>query len=205
MNDADSDRACGCKVGRIADEHLTEGVNETLRARWVGDGTEEQSVRDLERYFNKRILEQRLLDADMELLDGEVDNIYRLLSGDTSRGMETQVDRKLERNGVDVDTLRDDFVSHQTIYRHLTSCLDIERDDSMTPEERIERERDRIGRLRNKSEAVSEEALERLRQNDILTLGRFDVIVSFRVACEDCGAHRDLSDVIRNGGCDCGE
>lgn len=203
MKETRSERACGCKVGRIVDSRLTEDVHETLRNRWVGDGEDSQSVRELADYFNKLVLNQRLQEADVDTLDGEVDNMYRLVSGDTSKGMETQVYRKLERNGIDVEALKDDFVSHQTIYRHLKNCLDAERDGSLTPEERVERERERIGRLQNKSEAVSEEALDRLRRNDIITLGTFDVIVNFRVACEDCGTHRELTDVIRNGGCNC--
>jgi hypothetical protein len=187
----------------VIEKHLTDDIHETLHQRWTGAGKQKQSIRDLTQYFNKAILEQYLIEADVEVLDGEVDNFYRLLSGDGSRGMETQAHRKLERMGINVETLMDDFVSHQTIYRHLTSCLDAEKEDALTNQERIERERKRIGRLQNKSEAVSEETLARLRRSDAITLGSFDVIVNFRVTCEECGVHRKITDVIQQGGCDC--
>jgi hypothetical protein len=203
MTGTTSERTCGCKVGRLIHDCLSPTVNETLRSRWTGDDAEQQSLRDLEAYFNERLLAQRLADADVETLDGEIENLYQLLSGETSSGMRTQVRRRLERNGIDVDGLLADFVSHQTIYRHLTNCLDAEVDDSLTPEERIDRERERIGRLQNKSEVVAEEALDRLRRNDAITLGSADVLVNFRVACEDCGIHRELTEVIQQGGCGC--
>jgi hypothetical protein len=205
MTGTGADRGCGCKVGRVIADALSTEVNDALRRRWLGDAEETQSVRQLEVYFNERLLESRLAEANVETLDGEVANLYQLLSGETSSGVRTQARRRLEHDGVDVDALTDDFVSHQTIYRHLTNCLDVERDDSLTREEQIQRERDRIGRLRNKSEVVSEEALERLRRNDAITLGTSDVIVNFRVTCEDCGVHRELTGLIQRGGCDCRE
>jgi hypothetical protein len=189
----------------LIDDRLSASLNETLRDRWIGVDDDQQSVRELEAYFNKRLLAQRLTDADIETLDGEIENFYQLLSGETSSGMRTQVRRRLERNGVDVDALVDDFVSHQTIYRHLTNCLDADVDESLTAAERIDREHERIGRLQNKSEVVAEEALDRLCRNDAITLGTADVLVNFRVTCEDCGTHQELTELIQQGGCRCRE
>ena len=194
---------CGCKVGRVAAEYLRDSIHETLRRRWVGANGREHSVRDLEVYFNTTLLERRLTAANVDVLDGEVENLYRLLSGDTSRGMETQVRRQFERNGIDVEAIRDDFVSHQTIYRHLTDCLETDKDTALSRSERVERERTRIGRLQSKSEAVSDEALSRLCRSDAITLGSFEVIANFQVICDDCGVHREITDILQQGGCNC--
>lgn len=199
----DEQPPCGCKVGRAAAHDLGPEINDRLRRQWVGEDGEARSLRELERYFNRALLERRLSEADVEVLDGEVENFYRLLSGDASKGMETQVRRQLERNGLDVDALLDDFVSHQTIYRHLTNCLGVNRERSRTEAEQVEKERRRVSRLQNKAEVVSDDVLTRLRQRGALSLGTFDVIVNFRVACEDCGMHREIVDVLEDRGCDC--
>lgn len=199
----DARAGCSCKVGEIVWNSLTEGMHERLRARWVGDGEEDQSVRELAQFFNETVLEVRLDEAGVETLDGEVGNLYDHLSGDTSRGMETQAYRQLERHGVDVDAIIDDFVSHQTIYRHLKNCLGVEKDTSLTDEERIERGLERITRLQNRSEVISEDTLEQLQKNDTITLGTFEVLVNYRVTCNECSIHCDFTDLLKRGGCDC--
>lgn len=59
--------------------------------------------------------------ASLGPLDGEVENIYRLLTDDISTGMRTQACRRLERAGVDVNGLETDFVSRQAVHTYLTS------------------------------------------------------------------------------------
>lgn len=201
---AASDRVeCSCKVGEIVRDSLADGMHEQLRARWIGDGEESQSVRALTRFFNETILECRLGEADVETLEGEVDTLYDHLSGNTSKGMETQVSRQLERHGVDVDAVVDEFVSHQTIYRHLKNCLGAEKDTSLTDEERIEHGLERITRLQNRSEVISEDTLEQLQKTDTIALGTYEVLVNFRVTCNECSVHCDFTDLLKRGGCDC--
>lgn len=64
--------------------------------------------------------------VDLEPLDGEVRNTYRLLTDeDVSSGMRTAKRNELERAGVDVESVERDSVTHQAIYTYLTAVLDV--------------------------------------------------------------------------------
>ena len=71
------------KVGRLIDEHGTVGLGQELEDRWLGRGYGEQSLRSLAEWFNERLLHRRLVTAGYDPLDGEVSNLYRLLSRST--------------------------------------------------------------------------------------------------------------------------
>lgn len=59
---------------------------------------------------------QQLEDAGMLALDGEVENISRLLTDDeVNNGMRTDARRRFDRSGVDAESLERDFVSYQVI------------------------------------------------------------------------------------------
>jgi hypothetical protein len=54
------------------------------------------------------------------VLEGEVEHTYHLLTDDeVSSGDRRRAERRLERQGIDIDTLRSDFVSYQAIRMYL--------------------------------------------------------------------------------------
>jgi hypothetical protein len=191
------------KVGRLIAEYDLDGIAEELERRWLGVGGERESLRDLADYFNRRLLEMALADADVQTLAGEVENTYRLLTdGDVSAGMRTEVRNRLTENGLDVDRLERQFVSHQAVHTYLTEYRDVSlpsRDDT----DQVEKGRETIQRLENRVVAVVQRTLDNLRNTDRITLGAFDVLVDIRVACRDCGSVRSVSELLTDGGCDC--
>ncbi|MFB6129454.1 MAG: rod-determining factor RdfA [Salinigranum sp.] len=191
---------CECKVGRLAREYDIDGLDAELRHRWLGSGTAEQSTRELADFLNHEILRREMQRAGMHALDGEIENIFRLLTDDeVSKGMSTQARNTLEHEGVDPEALREAFVSHQTVYRHLRNCVGVTKStEGPSPEEELER----VDRLRSRSEAVVGDTLSRLRAAGHLT-DDFEVVVNFRVLCERCGAVNDVSEVVAHGGCSC--
>jgi hypothetical protein len=70
------------KVGRLIAEYDLTGTGAELERYWTGDGTERRSLRKLVDHFNRKILRQRMDDAGMNPLDGEVANTFRLLTAD---------------------------------------------------------------------------------------------------------------------------
>lgn len=198
--DATAHETCGCKVGRLLEAYELESMKDELAFDWTREDGEDSSVRALTDRFNERILRAEMQSAGMEFLDGEVSTIYDHLVGDeVNRGQETQVRNRLSRHGIDVAALEDRFVSHQSIYRHLHDCLGLDKDRTPT----VDRERDRIHRLQNRSEVVVADSVSRLRANDQLAAGAFDVLVNFRVMCEECNSLYDVSEFLDDGGCDC--
>ena len=112
-------------------------------------------------------------EAGMNPLDGEVENTYRLLAdSDVSTGTQTQAQRRLSREGVDVNQLEADFVSRQAVHTYLTK----DRGVSYSPNEDdpLEREAENIQRLKHRMTTITGSKIEQLRNSDRLTIGEFE-------------------------------
>ena len=193
------------KVRRVIESYGLSGMGEELAARWVGDGYDRESLRSLADRFNRRVLADSMESAGLSPLDGEVENTYRLLTSDeVSAGMRTQARRRLERDGVDSESLRSDFVSHQAIHTYLTTDREIEPpDDTSSAADRLERDRETINRLESRLEAVADDTISRLDTTDTLSIGDFSVLVDVQVFCADCGHQSEVGDLLAEGGCQC--
>ena len=191
------------KVDRLLTEYSLPGMDEQLIASWTGDADERRSLRDLAEYFNRELLRAAMAEAGMTTLDGEVANTYRLLTAeDVSTGVRTQAETTLERNGIDPQRLRTDFVSHQAIHTYLTKQRGVEHPSKPVGDRAGKTERT-IRRLGSRLVAVAEKRLRSLRDAGTITLGTFSVLVDVRVVCEDCGTHTDVPTLLGDGGCDC--
>jgi hypothetical protein len=141
----------------------------------------------------------------MEALDGEVENLYGLLTDDdVSGGVRIEAENRLKRNGIDVDDLRRNFVTHQAVHTYLTKYRGAsKRRTKRGDEERLEKARETIRRLQSRLAAVTETTLNQLTNGSNFTLGTTSVFVDIRVLCEECGTQFSLPDLLANGGCDC--
>lgn len=194
---------CGCKVGEAIDAYGLGGLNADLRRDWTGPPDERYSVRELTARFNRAVLRAAMEAAGMSVLEGEVSNLYRLLTdGETSEDTRTRARRRLEREGVDVAGALDATVSHQTMYRHLRNCLDAEASDA-TPDASRERTQGHLRSLQQRVVAVTESALSSLRSKGVLALAEFDVLVDVSVICGECGRDYEVGALLAQGGCEC--
>ncbi|MFB6131764.1 MAG: rod-determining factor RdfA [Salinigranum sp.] len=204
MPDGGTTRTSRSKVARVIDKYGLNDLDNELVSLWTGEGTERYSLRELETYVNQRILRAAMQEADMNPLMGEVENLYDLLTDDeTSEGVRLEACKRLEREGVDVDAIRDDFVSHQSIHTYLKQHLEVSYDRSESDEDRIERANGTILSLQNRTEAVTEGTLRNLRNADVLDLDGFEVFVDIRVACDDCGRYYEINELLERRGCEC--
>lgn len=190
------------KVGRLIAEHDLEGMGRRLEGRWTGESGEKHSLRDLADFFNQHLLRAVMEDAGRRPLDGEIENLYRLLTDEAvSGGVRTEARHSLERDGIDVDALESSFVSHQAIHTYLTKYRGASHDAE--DRDQLEKDRETVRRLVSRTATVTESTLERLRDTDRVTLGDFDVLVDLRVLCSDCGAAFDVTELLDAGGCEC--
>ncbi|MFD1514191.1 rod-determining factor RdfA [Halomarina rubra] len=208
MTDTDPGRGSGgrssSKVARLIEAYdLGSSFGAHLEARWTAEGDDRLSLRDLADRFNRELLRSALEDAGESPIDGEVENLYRLLTDDeVSSGVQTEASARLERTGVDVDQLERDFVTYQAIRSYLTKYRDAEYSEP-SDEDRPEKVRQTVQRLQSRTQSVTERSLGQLREADHLTLGEFRLFVDVDVLCEDCGAQYGVAELLERGGCDC--
>lgn len=198
----DASRTPRTKVARLLDAHGLDSLGPELERLWTADGEERLSLRDLADRFNRRLLEASMFDAGMQPLSGEVENTYRLLTAeDVSEADRTRTERRLDREGIDVETLRSEFVTYQAIRTYLKEVRGAEHATDDRPRPVIEAEN--LQRLRGRTTAVTEGKLERLAAGDDLSLGEFRVFAELNVLCEDCGSRYEVEELLERGGCDC--
>lgn len=189
------------KVARLIEKYDLEGFGDELERMWTADGDERRSLRDLSDIFNKRILRTVIEESDITTLGADVDDIYRRLQGERGTSADqTRVQRRLEREGVDVDTLESDFVTYQAIRTYLKEERNAEYDPNTNP---VERDRNSIQQLRNRTRAVTETKLDGLTKSDRIELGPHEISVDINVFCEECGRQFDVTEVLDQKGCDC--
>lgn len=202
--DGEGESPCGCKVTRVATDHDLNAIHADLERQWTGEP--DASVRDLADQFNRRILRAALVDAGRTPIRGEVENIYGILQGeDTDAASRTETRERLRREGLPLDDLEDGFVSHQTMYRHLTDCLDLEKDPPIEDEEDlVETWRDRLLALEARTARVTERGIEQLQAGGALDVGSAEVLVDVNVICNDCGAFYTVEQLLDRRTCECG-
>lgn len=193
------DRAC--KVDRVSEKWDLDDIDERLRRRREDS---DESLRDLEAFFNQRVLEAAMRDARAETIEGEVKNAYRILTSDeVSSGSRVEVKNRLERSGIDPEAVMSDFVSYQSIRTHLRSCLDIDtkRKAELTPSDG----KNIVFKLLSRTEAVTKRTIDRLRSAGHVTVGDVDVRLSLRITCSECDEEYAFSRLVDRGGCGCND
>lgn len=196
---ADQENGCGCKFGRVTRGYGTSIDDSRIADKWR-NGT---SVRELTDELNEEIIESELSAANVDQIGWNLSPIYEALhTDDVSEAEEIEIRRELDRAGVDPEQLSSDLVSHQTVYRHLTECLEASHSDDRTPDDRRENAKDTVHALQHRTEIVTESTLESLRAAGVTDLGETSVLVDIQVVCSDCGRSMSFDDAISNG-CDC--
>lgn len=201
-NNASESTGGRSKVDRVIDEYGLGEMAVELEDRWLGKGdTEQASTRKLADYFNREVLRSAINQSDTFTLSGDVEELYDALTDD-EEAEATLVKSRLEQSGVDIETVMSDFISHQTVYRYLKEQRDVERSEQSTAE-KLENATETVQRLRGRTTAVTEQKIQTLENNDILSGGEFSVLNDIQVICENCGRSHDVASFFEQRGCDC--
>ena len=184
------------KVARVIDEYGLDGFGDELVDRWLGENGESESLRSLSDEFNRQVLRSAMEREGVNLLDGDVENTYRLLTdNDVTGGMRTEAERALERDGIDVDELRQDFVSHQAVHTYLTKHREVSKKRE-TDESQLEKGSRTIQQLKGRTQAVTQNIVDNLRKTGRLPVDEAEVIVDVRVLETETGRTHDVIDMI---------
>jgi len=190
----------GCKVERVTERYdLHEADERLLRRR----ENEDASLRELETHLNRRLLKREMFEQGMSPLDGEVENYYRLLTDDTvMTTARREARRKLEEAGIDVDGVKADFVSYQTVRKHLNECLDTDTSEEYTPQP--DNDLRNIEKIQQRLQNVVEKSVRRLTEHDVIQIGSPEANVSVKVTCGDCGRTYAIGTLFQRRKCRCG-
>lgn len=188
------------KVERVLKKYDLTEMGERLEAEWTGISGERTSLRDLADNINKQILKTELQKTGSSPPDFETEGTYEVLRHD-SGSEEIRARRRLERRGIDVDTLSQDFVTHTAVHTYLRE----ERGASLPSDNRdpIEAKVEMINKVKGRIEAVSESAIQSLVNADELERDDYDLLVDIRAICPSCGKDTPIDEFFRNGGCEC--
>ncbi|WP_254762810.1 rod-determining factor RdfA [Natrinema marinum] len=201
MNERSTGPGPDPKVLRLIRKYDFEGLGDDLEAEWTRP-EDRTSLRTLADSFNERLLRAALAEADVETITDDVSRLYALLNGDAgSRGEQTAARRRLERAGVDVATITDEFVSYGAIRSYLTGYRNASLPE--TDDETCATEVSAIEGLRQRTVAVTESKLDRLCDADRLQLGSHRVLADIQVLCEECGRQYDVATLLESGACEC--
>ena len=199
---SDGTRNRGTKVARIIEKYDLAGTGAELEAAWIGESGERTSLRDLADEFNETVLRSVLEANGVSPLNFEVTGTYEALRHGSASD-ETRARRRLEREGVDVDELTGDFVTHQSVHTYLTD----ERDASLPDQDEnaVERRTETIEKLEGRTAVVTEASINSTLSDEELDRVDYDVIVDVQVVCSACGSTYDAGELLRQGGCRCGQ
>jgi hypothetical protein len=189
------------KVARLIREYELESLGEELEHLWTRD-EDRWSLRDLAAHVNRELLRSAIREAGMADLDGEAANYYRLLTADdVNPGDRVEATRWLERAGVDVDGLRDEFVSYQAVRTYLKTYRNAEYDPA--DGDRVGQEAESIRQFSERTEAIVQDKITRLQRQGDLSVEAPSTTVQVRVYCSECNSRFPVSQLLERGRCDC--
>ncbi|MFB6108352.1 MAG: rod-determining factor RdfA [Haloplanus sp.] len=194
----------GCKVDTLVQRHgLTVpdpgygSVDEFLVARWTGsDGRSAEGYKSLTEWFNKRLLKRRYEAAGRDAVSVHLDRDYEVIVG------EADVDRDelaadLATDGLDVDDLREEFVSWSTMRHHLKGCLDAEKE---TRSATTDWETESVAMARERTEEKARSVLSSLASKARLpNADRAEVEVQVKLTCPECSVRVPFEEAVDRG------
>lgn len=201
-----SQYSCDCKIGQTMEKYGLDGLSNELVYKRNEKGA---SLRDLAEFINKRVLRTRLQqdvqlsDDLLSVLPGDdfVDTVYTTLTGDdVPSDKRARLRTRLSQQGLDLEELQDDWVTHPTVNKHLNECLNIE--TSKTATISLKDGISTIEWARTRAVGVTEQTINRLQSANRLSHD-YEVSVQIRVSCSDCGQTYRHDELIQQGGCNC--
>lgn len=195
---ADGGRGRRGKVDRLIEEYGLD-IEDHLIDAWTRR-QDRRSLRDLAAEFNHELLRERLDRQGVSSIGMDIGTVYRHLRGDSGSGSRTRVHRRLEREGIDVSALCEEFVSHAAV-RTFFRNRNVTRTEEDT--DQVAAEATHVQQLQNRTAVVTEDKLQSLRSTGRVDIGEFRVLVDVQVFCEDCERQFDVNELLEARRCSC--
>lgn len=120
-----------CKVGRIIDKYglsthvVSDDINTVLRDKWLGEGMQPNTaLRPLTAWVNQKLLQSVYTEHNRKATEPQLQAEYDAIVGD-DKDRRQLILEDLEQDGIDASTVEADLISTSSLYRHLTTCLEV--------------------------------------------------------------------------------
>lgn len=191
------------KVGRLLRQYHMEEFGDWLETAWTAEGDDRLSLRDLQDEFNKRILKNQLVEAGQPPSNVGVEYTYEVLTNAEPNSSERiRKRRELERVGIDVDDITDEFVTHQTIYNYLTDIRGADFDEA-SYEDQLQRNVETLQRLQSRMKIITKNTIDRMCDADRDVDEKYKTLADVQVICRFCGNGYSAVELVEQGGCPC--
>lgn len=189
---------CDCKIGRQQVRYDISDLDERIVDHHQNRGT---SLRDLASVVNTRILDSAITSVEADVA-GDPRSVYEALT-DEDVGPERRADVRdqLAFVGIDVDDLQRDFVSHQTVKKHLSDCLGF--DTSRPTIQSVEEAKAKIEWSRGRTRTVTENVVDQLRRGDLVAIGAPEITQTISITCTECNRSYRLDEFLDTRQCEC--
>jgi|AntRauMinimDraft_2_1070382.scaffolds.fasta_scaffold00870_2 hypothetical protein len=174
-----------------------ESINEELLAMWTGETQRKPlGYRSLAEYFNKQLLRNVYNQNGRLILGAQLEDELEILTGDDEIAQGELFD-ELKQDGIDDEEICSDLVSFSTIRRHLTGCLDGEKERQQA---QTEWEQNSIEiALNTLDEKVAKSLSSYETKGEILSATDAEVSINIHLSCPECPTRRTLSDALQLG------
>lgn len=123
-----------CKVSRVTSEYnlsthiFADDINVVLQDKWLGEGMQPNTaLRPLTDWFNQKLLTSIYAEHDRKTVEPQVEADYDAIVGDDEDRRQLILE-DIAQDGIDANKLDDDLISTSSLYRHLTQCLDVNKE-----------------------------------------------------------------------------
>lgn len=188
--------AC-CKVARVTQAYQLSGIDDELRRRYRDENA---TLHELADYFNDRITAVAV-DVIENPPETEPGTVRAALEGKDSIPATKRDDIRADLAGqLDIDMLTNNYVSHETIRKHLNDHLDIS--TSKGGFETFDELKEQLESYQEQYENGVRSALKRGSKKGLIEGGDFRIF-STRVECENCSETYRLQELVQKRGCSC--
>lgn len=193
-----------CKIDILVDryelderESRYESLDDRLLTRWTGaDGNESSGYRQLTEWFNRQLLRTLYDEYGRDTTGNQVENDYDALTGDDEL-LREEVRDAISADGIDADSLQQDFVSWSTMRTHLKNCLDGEK---VVGESDTDWQRQSVEIAKSISKSKVRDALPSLSKSGRLSGGEdANVEIQVLLSCPECPTRIPFNDALTRG------
>lgn len=146
------------KIARLKEKYDLDKIDEELRSKYSTDGL---SLRDLADFFNIKISKKFF-----EGMPFSGEYVYQVYNEDAPKETELELQRRIAEEGIDIDSLKSDWVGHMPVRSYLNRELEIDtsrQKKNHSPEDILKN----IRGLIRQQESIIQENLRLLEEFDI--------------------------------------
>jgi len=194
-----------CKVGRVGEKYEISpgvedvGLDDHLQKRWLGqDEYPEMSLRSLVDWFHKHILRRVYTERGRSTIEPHLQSDYEALQNEDNED-HYAVLSDLESDGIGGEELLVDFISPATLHRHLTDCLNVNKQHKSSTDKSTA-DKNKLEYVESNAEMYIEDLLSAWEnRGDVPRASEANIAVRVYLECSECSRQVNIRTVRKRG------